>query len=103
MKKFCRTHQLSYSIFKGYRYRICKASKIFTTNKVKDNMRVVKDGVSKFIPLQIDNGGLLNTCKISNEKAEIKIELNSGNKIILPLEVSDSNLLWLIKILDAPC
>jgi|WetSurMetagenome_2_1015567.scaffolds.fasta_scaffold503201_2 hypothetical protein len=94
MKKFCRLHQLKYSTYKGYRYRIYGTNKLLRQSNKNNN-------ASKFIPLQIDNDGSTIDVhfedNVSNKITEIKVELSNGNKIILPMMISKANLLWLIK------
>jgi len=94
MKKFCRLHQLKYSTYKGYRYRIYGTNKLLRKSKQNNN-------TAKFIPLQIGSDNMTETHsknKTADNKIEVKIELNNAYKIILPLAVSETNLLWLIKM-----
>ena len=101
IKRFCEQHQIKFSTFTYWKYKKNKLDSNFNNkiNKTK-NKQVDKD-VDKFIPLQI--AADMSPAESHQEEdmdaqdREIEIAFKNGHKIILPLVVSDTSLLLLIK------
>ena len=97
LKKFCQLHQLKYSTFKGYKYRVRS-----TKNIPSGISKNIQSNIDKFIPLQITSNipikDDLKKESIDNTMTEIKIIFNNGHKIFLPLAASEANLLLLVKM-----
>jgi hypothetical protein len=104
MQKFCRLHNIQYSNFKGYKYRIQNTNNLSRNTNQSNNLKNIQNNnnTAKFVPLQITTGASVNAYHkdktIDDKITEIKIVLNNGHKVILPLAISEASLLWLIKI-----
>jgi hypothetical protein len=104
MQKFCRIHQIQYSTFKGYKYRIQDTINFSRKTNQSNNLKNIQNNnnIAKFVPLQITTDTSVNACSeakiIDDEITEVKIVLNNGHKVILPLAISEASLLRLIKI-----
>jgi hypothetical protein len=103
IKKFCEQHQISFSTFSYWKYRKNKPGSSVNNNisisKAK-NKQADKD-IAKFIPIQVTTGvppaRNHQEAVVDCRDRKIEIAFKNGHKIILPLVISDTNLLLFIK------
>ena len=92
--KFCQLHQLKFTTFRSYKYKKTKAAICHSDNKDKSTNR--------FVPLQIAADVSVNKYlkdeAVDNKVTEIKVTLKNGHKLILPLAISETSLLLIIKM-----
>jgi hypothetical protein len=103
MRRFCKHHQLSYSVFNYWKYVKQKTKVAYNANNnCAANIPNDRD-VGKFIPLQIANTVSAGACtkneavSFCGEASEIKIIFKNEHKLVLPLTTSEANLLLIIK------
>lgn len=83
MKEFCEAHQINSVSLKNWKYRFKRQQRA-----------AVVDKVVNFVPVKINNE--INSISDS----EIKIELRSNIKIIVPNNFDDQQLLRLVNLLQ---
>lgn len=102
-ERFCQHHQINFSAFHYRKYKKTKANCILSKNPIRPKSKQQDDkDVAKFVSLQIAADIPSNeyhkdgTVDIQDKKVEILFK--NGHKMILPLAISETNLLLLIKI-----
>ena len=104
MVKFCESHGLKFSTFKGYKYTRQKIKAVrCNTNNYNKSIGIQKADttVAKFIPLQITADAATNKYpkkEIADETAEIKIVFKNNHRLFLPSTLTEIYLLSIIKI-----
>jgi hypothetical protein len=103
MRRFCKHHQLSYSVFNYWKYVKQKTKVASDTNK-NCAVNIPNDNdVAKFIPLQIANTASADVCtkneagSFCGEASEIKIIFKNEHRMVLPLAISEASLLLIVK------
>jgi hypothetical protein len=106
LKRFCQQHKISFSKLKYWKYVKQKIKPVSDSVNDVDKQKHTQDekAAAKFIPLQIATDAPPDECPtkevaVSRDKT-VEIIFRSGHKIILPLVISDANLLLLIKIVS---
>jgi hypothetical protein len=94
--KFCQLHQLKFTTFRSYKYKKTKAKAAICRSDNKDK------STARFVPLQIAADVSVNKYPkdeaVDNKVTEIKVTLKNGHKLILPLAISETSLLLIIKM-----
>ena len=100
-ERFCQHHQINFSTFHYRKYKKAKANCLLSKNVIRPKDKQHNKNVAKFISLQVaadvpsNESHKEGAADIQNEKVEIAFK--NGHKIILPLVISEANLLLLIK------
>jgi hypothetical protein len=101
-EKFCQQHQINFSQFHYWKYRKIKPNFSNGNDISKPRKKQGNKDAAKFISLQIaadipSNENLKDRIVDVQDKT-VEILFKNGHKMILPLAISETNLLLLIKI-----
>jgi hypothetical protein len=100
-KIFCEQHQINFSTFTYWKYKKNKSYSSLNNNISEAKNKQLGKDVPKFIPLQIaadiPSTESHQEGTVDTQNRKIEIIFNNGHKIILPLVISDTNLLLLIR------
>jgi hypothetical protein len=96
-EKFCQQHQLNFSSFHYWKYRKFKLLTNNSNNFSKNRNRKRNKDIAKFIPLEITPDGSHKNQIVDIQSKEVVIIFKNGRKIIIPLVITEPNLLLLIK------
>lgn len=100
-EKFCQQYQLNFSSFHYWKYSKIKLLTNNANNLSKHKNRQRDKDIAKFIPLQITPNGDCKNEVIDRQSKEVVIIFENGRKIVIPLVISETNLLLLIKAVGA--
>jgi formylmethanofuran dehydrogenase subunit D len=110
-KKFCKLYQIPYSTYKGNRYKVEPKVKTQQGGIAKNKISAMQHNnhVAKFLPLQITANDVINQntnpTMIDQGKpitttydttSEIQIIFKNGHRLILPVTISEVQLLSII-------
>jgi hypothetical protein len=101
-ERFCQQHQINFSKFHYWKYYKIKPDFSHSNSISKPKSKQYDKGAAKFISLQVaadipsnehPKDGIVD---VQDKKVEILFK--NGHKMILPLVISETNLLLLVKI-----
>ena len=102
-ERFCQHHQINFSAFHYRKYKKAKANCILSKNTIRPKNKQCDKDTAKFISLQIAADIPSNEhhkdAAINVQDKKVEIIFKNGHKMILPLVISETNLLLVIKIL----
>lgn len=103
-ERFCQHYQINFSSFHYRKYKKIKANCILSKNAIKPKNKQCDKDSAKFISLQVAADIPSNEHHkdgiVDAQDKKVEILFKNGHKIILPLVISETNLLLLIKTID---
>jgi hypothetical protein len=100
-EKFCQRHQINFSTFHYRKYKKTHSSCVLSKNSIRPKSEQRDKNVAKFISLQvaadIPSSDHYKEKVIDAQDKKVEIVFKNGHKVILPLVISETNLLLLIK------